>query len=277
MFAFKSKTKGIIEAITKADTKSVNDTIEEIHDAFDTASERALTEAKAIIDGPSHSDQEKIDLMKRIGMPNNPLVKNLAERDAKKQAAKNRADIVMRYQMMYPHLKIIFLDQVTAICEKYGLVCGDISKYIGDVPMKNLKEISEFKLFPEDIRYQRSIYSKYMHNVVTSPIEYSSTNHYNSQRSTTCAQLVVCDLPAEIKEDAVHIDDNIRFLGATRSPFAICAPAKDMDTTRTVTKGVFITDIPDPIVLYPQKDCFIIVSKWGLEASDPLVVNEKMN
>lgn len=36
-------------------------------------------------------------------------------------------------------------------------------------------------------------------------------------------------------------------------------------------------NVPDPVVLQPVKGGFLIVCAWGEEASDEIVVNEKMN
>jgi len=60
----------------------------------------------------------------------------------------------------------------------------------------------------------------------------------------------------------------------------ICAPIKDMDTS-----GLEIIDgyklikkyIPDPVVLQPVRGGYLILTAWGDEASDPIVVNEINN
>ena len=63
-----------------------------------------------------------------------------------------------------------------------------------------------------------------------------------------------------------------------KPPFSICAPIKDFDTERLRIKdGYKLCEIPDPIVLQPVKGGYLVVSKWGLEASDGIVVNQQMN
>lgn len=60
----------------------------------------------------------------------------------------------------------------------------------------------------------------------------------------------------------------------------ICAPIKYMDI-----KGLELTEgyklekkfIPDPVVLQPVKGGYLILTAWGDEASDPLVVNQNFN
>lgn len=58
----------------------------------------------------------------------------------------------------------------------------------------------------------------------------------------------------------------------------ICAPEKDMDLKDVKKKGfqLFKTEkvnFPDPVVLKPIKHGFLILTAWGDEASDPLVLN----
>jgi hypothetical protein len=66
-------------------------------------------------------------------------------------------------------------------------------------------------------------------------------------------------------------------------PLEIAAPASDFDTTGMELKNFKLSPIefPDPIVLQPVffegSKHYLIVTAWGLEASDEMVVNEKMN
>ena len=60
----------------------------------------------------------------------------------------------------------------------------------------------------------------------------------------------------------------------------ICAPVKDMDSTGLeVAEGYKLQKkhIPDPVVLQPVKNGYLILTAWGDEASDELVVNQKFN
>ena len=59
-------------------------------------------------------------------------------------------------------------------------------------------------------------------------------------------------------------------------PFKMVAPVKDFDMRGKEIKGVEIRNIPapDPVVLQPVNGGYLIVSKWGDEASDKDLVNE---
>jgi len=62
----------------------------------------------------------------------------------------------------------------------------------------------------------------------------------------------------------------------------ICAPKKDMDLKGLKKLGLFFQSFttvtfPDPVVLQPVKGGFLIVTAWGDEASDELVINSINN
>jgi hypothetical protein len=68
-------------------------------------------------------------------------------------------------------------------------------------------------------------------------------------------------------------------------PLAICAPLKDMDMKGMHLEGskmVKDVPVPDPVVLLPKNhpngtSGYLILTAWGDEASDPLVVNQNNN
>jgi hypothetical protein len=61
------------------------------------------------------------------------------------------------------------------------------------------------------------------------------------------------------------------------TPFKICAPIKDMDTSGMRLINNKLVYIPDPVVLFPVELGYIIVTAWGDEASDENVVNADLN
>lgn len=74
------------------------------------------------------------------------------------------------------------------------------------------------------------------------------------------------------------IDDESILHTYTKPELKICAPAKDFYTQGMKVEGhKLVQDIKDPIVLQPVTGGYLIVSKWGLEAEDPALLNEKQN
>ncbi len=71
--------------------------------------------------------------------------------------------------------------------------------------------------------------------------------------------------------------------GYSKCPLEIAAPVKDFNMTSHEIKDFKISkiEIPDPVVLQPVIyegiKHYLIVTAWGDEAEDELVVNQKMN
>lgn len=121
-------------------------TVEEIHREFDSASERILEEANAILEKESSKDKEEIRKLKELGFIKLNSVKELEEEEEKKAEATKNAELISYYKKQYPNNKFISKTEVERICKKYGLIMGSSSDYIGEIPPKNRKEIIEFKL-----------------------------------------------------------------------------------------------------------------------------------
>jgi hypothetical protein len=68
-----------------------------------------------------------------------------------------------------------------------------------------------------------------------------------------------------------------------KCPLEIAAPLKDFDMKNMEVKNYKVSEIeiPDPVVLKPvlfnKQKFYLIVTAWGEEASDELVVNHKFN
>lgn len=257
-------------------------TIQEIHNRFERAANTALEEAKNILAQPIPVDEEKAQLMHALGFSGTKDAKILEEDKKQKSEAEIRAKTVMKYQQIYPHLKFIFIDQVKEICEKYGLVCGTINLYKGDIPMKNLQEIEGFSLKPQHIysRFNSSYtgirdWSNELDNrysSLTQPLDYV-LKEYIDEPVQKVHKFAGKNAYAINDKDYNKRDNHFY-------PFFICAPKTDMNMENKKVAGFFVqNEVPDPIVLYPQPlDMgFLVVSKWGLEASDPIVINFKDN
>lgn len=238
--------------------KTVQDIVEEIHHSFNSAADRALEEAKKILE-QCVVDNEA-DILEKCGFTS-------TEKVAKNRVVKGRlidsereAKIIQYYQQRYPLYKFIMEKHVEEICKKYGLVHGPVHKYKGDVPSKNIQEIARFNKNLIDVKDRQYIRKELrVWTIETeSKVDHSSYEWY----------LRNC------KENGVT---NVSYTVCQNDKFSICAPVKDMDMTRSEVVGYKVVDIPDPVVLYPVQFGYFIVSAWGPEASDEHVVNQKMN
>lgn len=225
--------------------KSVEQIIAEIHAEFDSASERILAESNNV---PS-TIIEKGDRLRNLGFSSaKPVVESHAEKVRQFQT-QELAINVKYFKQWYPHNKFITREAVIEICKKYSLVFGDVRLYRGDVPEKNLAEMENFRLRLED--YQEETRGALGDTFVEPRSFYERWNSLVSRTNES---------------------------EKVKPAFKICAPESDFETQRMQIVNHEITySIPDPIVLQPVKGGFLIVTKWGLEASDDLVKNEIMN
>lgn len=237
----------------KVDTQAV---IAKIHNEFDTAGEKLLMEAKRILS--QDVDIDKGERLKKIGFSSTKAVTEAEETLKQKKDSEELAKLIEYYRQWYPSNKFITEEIVEAICKKYNLLCGDASRYKGDVPDKNLKEIEQFKLRDEE-KTQRTNLMDYYQMEMMSRMYLSVQGVFSGSRSESKE----FNPPKEVRT----------YL--TTPAFKICAPETDFNTMGMTKYGYKL--IPDPIVLQPVKGGYLIVSKWGLEASEETLVNEKEN
>lgn len=256
-------------------SKSVEAVIAEIHNEFDSASEKLLKEAKEILSVNAPTD--KGDRLKSLGFSQAlPVVESEKARQEKAEK-KALAEKIEYYQQWYPQNKFITEAMVEQICKKYGLVCGAVSYYKGDVPEKNILEIERFVLRKEDMQRKRlpSItdweYQQYM-------MQNRGLLQFSTRRSELSQlQNLIRPLPVYTQSSP---DDSRgkRKYEYTKPEFKICAPEKDFDMTFLKRNRYNLElNIPDPVVLQPVSGGYLVVSKWGLEASDELVISPKQN
>lgn len=260
MFNLKRKVNQVAQNVNQSfePVRNPQEVIAEIHNEFDTVTDKLLTEAKEILAGIK--DVGKGERLKALGFCySKPAVEaesEIKKRDRNIQVAKC-AD---HFSASYPNNKFITDEKVAEICKKYRLVFGPAFWYAGDVPEKNIKEIENFNLKEDDF--------------TTTPVmEYTAENQqlvryrYTERVDGTRDHIYVTDPSiTEVKE---------------KLPLKICAPISDFEP-QYIRDCVKVIDgyqlvAKDPIVLQPVNGGYLIISKWGLEASDESLVNEKMN
>lgn len=178
----------------------------------------------------------------------------------------NYIELFKKYSEKYPLYKFITDGMVEDICEKYGLFLGSSEMYISDIPDKNIQEIENFltaKIDKEDLIY--SVHQSSVFGSETISWNYDEVEEYHRRKSNPHYRHYV-------GLTSYYVKDSNKF-------FNIVAPLKDFDLTDKVLDGRTIKDIvkDDPIVLKKVVGGYLVVTAWGLEASDPNVMNPKMN
>lgn len=247
---FKKKEELVLE---RPNTKNYPKEVLEIHHEFEIASEKLLESDYEIINSQPIVNTSKVERLKLFGFNQVKEVKESVKVIEATKLFKEQIELVQYYKQNYPFNKFITEEQVKEICHKYNLVCGDVERFRGFVPNKNLKEIESFKINDEDCLKK-----------------ISSISTYGLDKGT------IYDDKGEKAFRWTNIFNKIE----NKIPLQICAPVKDMDISGLeLVEGYKLQKqhIPDPIVLQPVKGGYLIITAWGDEASDPLVVNENFN
>jgi len=279
----KLKTKLSSNVITKdVITKTTNEIIEEIHDSFYTEVDKLLAEAKIFrtVDTDKQYLIDKRNRLVKLGFNNTQEVQEaeieierLEQLKKENETKQKLINAIEYFSQKYPCYKFITEDSVKKICAKYNLLYGEISQYIGTVPDKNLEHIEQFKINEEDECW---FYVKRNYRGESGKKSYVSApnNNNNNDMSSIFAQMAMLTKPNF---------DNSSFQSKCR--LEIAAPVKDFkQNDKTEIKDYNISkklEVPDPIVLQPviykDEKYYLVVTAWGQESNDSLVVNQKMN
>lgn len=257
---------------TKPSAASVLKTIEAIHNEFDSAADRLLAEAKGII---SMEIGDKGKRLSAVGFGKTKEATIWAEREEAKKESTRLSGIIRYFSIRYPNNKFITDKEVKRICEKYSLVLGDASDYKGGVPDKNLKEIEAFSLKESDGKqYVAMWFTRLNDTGRLVPCRGDAKKMYFGYRKFE-SNLFGPDQFINVAKPESGADSCIIY---ERPSYKICASASDFDMRGKTLKGYLVkNEVPDPIVLQPVNEGYLIVTKWGLEASDELVVNQNHN
>lgn len=244
--------------------KSGNDLVDEIHETFFTEVDRLLAEAKISISTETNMEEliSKAHRLKELGFKRASGISEATSEIERLQVIeqtnfekKNLIAAIRYFSDKYPQYKFITLESINKICEKYGLYFSEAELYTGAIPDENLLHIEKFRVDAEDNCYN-SVCHKFSWSRDPEKISYSTAEHRRKD-----------------------YDYSI-----TKEPYYIAAPKHDFLLEDTELKGNQIVKkqvVKDPVVFKPvfygEKLYYLIVTAWGKEASDELVVNEKMN
>lgn len=276
MFNFFNKTP---KTETKVSTSNYPAIVDEIHNEFFTAGDNILDEAKSLLSQLETQDIAKGKRLAALGFGNTREAVAAIETENKLATTKEIAELVIYYKVNYPNNKFITEEQVKAICEKYGLVCGETSAYKGFVPESKLAIIEKFKLKDKEIPFM-VVYDRY-----DAIIGYASKEDIGEPLSNSDKVFITSTRGEKVGYACGDVNcyekyKHLEFVSAKKGVVSlkICAPLKDMEVkSNQQVVGYKIQDIPGPVVLQPVRGGYLIVCAWGDEASDEIVVNQQMN
>jgi hypothetical protein len=249
--------------------------VQEIHREFFTAGDKLLATANKILADLHLNDSDKIKSLQSLGFSQAKEVAEHADIKKKRDVQEKIAQAVQDFQAEYPMYKFITEDIAEKICKKYGLVLGVVNQYKGFVPAKNLAEIKQFFLnHPDDEFMHFKGYSGYTRGSydIISKKAYEEGVAYQDQKYQRHAM------------NNTKFDTRFEpYYPRSKSELNICAPLSDMDTKGYELRGhKLVVKVPDPVVMLKKRHAngtmgYIIITAWGDEASDEMVVNQKFN
>jgi len=264
--------------------------IHEIHNEFLTAGDKILQEANSILMEAKAKSIEKGKRLAALGFSKVPEAVEAIVTESTIIQTKETAELVSSYSVKYPFNKFITENQVREICEKYSLVCGDISMYKGFVPENKLSVIEKFKLDKKDLPYMQLFGTRhkidgFADSLNDVPIGFLGIDDVisNYAKSGNDFYIIASRRVSNEHTRSGIVEQYAGKWGYVKAvPFdgklQICAPLKDMEIPQgKELKGYKIQNIPDPVVLQPVKGGYLLVACWGDEASDDILVNEVNN
>lgn len=201
--------------------------------------------------------KDKADFLSSIGFTNSIATKIYS-------AIAENSRVIQEYKTKYFGVyKFILKPQLERICEKYNLYVRDTKFFLGDIPEKNIKDIMNFKICIDDL----PINEEYKHMIIGQ------------------VQIDSHSMMFDRKPPMLKIQDFDKFLltglieiASIKSLFSDKAFEKSNDRIigELEIEPKNQVDL-DPIVLCRTKHGYLIITAWGDEANDELILNETLN
>ena len=289
---FKKKTA--VENTTAIKQETIN-IVEQIHNDFNSEVNRILQDCGIVLESEEkyQSIIEKAKVMRDLGFHNakTAVVGHKENKDI--EDAKRNIRAIKYFQEKYPLYRLITKESITKLCEKYDLYCASAGNYIDDIPDKNLKEIQRFKISKLDATHLTTDF----HAEIAFPSFYLIKDDLIRESDFSIKSELLKRIREYNLQNKEEQEKYFEFLDNRskyyEKDYCIVAPLRmfkpntkfDRETRFEQRHGHRLDKdgnlIPDPIVLksvmFENEEYFLIVSAWGDEASDPLVVNSKMN
>lgn len=287
MFNLFSKKSIKEDTLVLNNPKNYPQEVLEIHHEFEVASTKLLAEANLILKNSDNINKNKISRLNKLGFTKSEEVVSKTPIIKKAELSKYTINLIEYYKRNYPNNKFITEEQVKEICEKYSLVCGNVSRYTGFVPDTNLREIESFSLNKNDlpkyavveyINNSEKIYQINKKHLTKKGREYILNDFFYLDSMEKVSFFFTTEAIKELNikpfNSYVQIVDN-------KNSLKICAPFKNMNiqgagkiSSYQINEKYKDNPVPDPVVLQPVIGGYLILTAWGDEANDPIIKNQ---
>lgn len=244
-------------------------TAKDVHNEFDRVSKHLYDEAFKIINNKNKSEKELSYKMKELGFGNSVSIKE------DENIIKN-AQSIFSSSILYPQNNFFTEESIEKICKKYGLLLARPNDYIGEIPVKNQMEITNFKLaeshqkvividrkkFAESIVRLKGIKNKKNDNFnfwtfISDVMQYAEISALKRKYTRTMSK----------KTFLSENDPNISFRSEVKPEFMIVATPDNFNLTNKEIVGEYKLVDKDPVVLCKIGGLYCQVSCWGEEVN----------
>lgn len=245
----------------------------EIHMAFTLMALAYMKEWKS--DVINEKEMKRNQMLKELGFTSSKSFQDSEEAIAPSVKRK----VFNWYSERFPNCLFLKVKDFVALLQIYNLVCGELEAYKGEIPDENLEEIITVKETLEKCKNENTYSNKYTDENTIEIAEW-----WGGCRPRSCKYLYSegeWGLWNRLTEDEYDnlIDKNGRypFYGNDLKQFDntelfIAAPAQDMEGRISD----FHIKSEDPFVFQLFPYGVVIYSKWGDEANDPMLEENKL-
>lgn len=211
---------------------------------------------------------EKANFLAQVGFTNSIATKLYG-------AIAENHGVIKEYEDKYRgRYKFILEPQLERVCEKYNLFVRNVDLFLGDIPEKNVRDIMGFKVFLDDIldleSQGRHIQEWIDARVRRGIIEIDPMRGIGNRPRYRVPINLIGEIHPKLR--------NIIQIAAVEALFDPKAfeetRARIINTPELEPKAQ--VDL-DPIVLCKTLHGYVIITAWGDEANDELVVNANHN
>jgi len=266
------------DVILKSEIEQQNELVLKIHNDIDTAQDRLLERARAILSENSikSSILDKVFRLKRLGFTNTVEVVETDRKIELIEMTENEAKLIEHYKKTYIDLKFLTIKEFNSICDKYNLIYAPVSNYKKDVPEENLIEIESAQPLKKGDSYEnmyKYVIRSYWTGVPDDVKEWVNNHMFINPDNSENEIIRLC--PIKFNASYLYDTGGFKAVKIGKNDLFIAAPKSHFNLDNLVfdkSKGYYdsrnVIDPKDPIVFRYVKGGIQVLSKWGVESLD---------
>lgn len=134
-----------IEVLERPNVKglSLHEVVELIHKDFNEAGDALVRRTNEIL-AEAVPSQNELQTLSSLGFNNVPSVKFLEEQRKLVKAKHESCESTKNALRAANGKRVLTVPQLALLCNRWGLIAGNVNSFVGEVPKKNIKEIEAF-------------------------------------------------------------------------------------------------------------------------------------